>query len=296
MGQRQPGVQGHDRHLDGESGQQCQEHHHLQPTPLGRHGQRMVRQVRGQGLDVERHGARVRGVPEHDRQQAQEREHAAGQCVDEEFHRCPAPLLVPPDADQEEQRDERELEEHVEQDHVPGREHAEHRRLEHEQQHVETDGAILDRVPADEHGRQREQGRQAEHPQREAVEAEREAHVEDPLRQPGQLHGGVGQGGLAAGISQIAHDQPARQDERHGGGHRRALSHGRQAPGTHHPGHERPQQRRGDDQQQVPVWAEGGGIEEIVHGWSSVGWDRQLRIRQVRASTMSSVPSAPASA
>ena len=57
-----------------------------------------------------------------------------------------------PDADQEEERHERELEAGVEQDHVAGRKHAQHRRLEHQQKHIEADRPVFDGVPTDEYG------------------------------------------------------------------------------------------------------------------------------------------------
>ena len=108
----------------------------------------------GEGLDVERDRVCVGGVPEHDGKQAQEGEHATGERVDEELDGRPPPLVVPPDPNQKEQRHERELEEHVEQNHVASREHPEHRCLEHQQQHVEPDRAIRDGVPAHKYGSQ----------------------------------------------------------------------------------------------------------------------------------------------
>jgi hypothetical protein len=172
VGQRQPGVEGHDRHLDREAHEERDEDDHLQPAPLGVHRQRVGGHAGGESVDVERDGAGVRGVPEHDRKQAEERQHAAGERVEEELDGRLAAVVVPPDADQKEQRHEREFEEDVEEDDVPRGEHAEHRGLEHQQQRVEPDRTFVDRVPADEHGRQREQRGEAEQPEREAVEAE----------------------------------------------------------------------------------------------------------------------------
>ncbi len=67
---------------------------------------------------------RVVPDPEHDGQQAQQRQHAAGQREEEELDRRVTPLFASPDADEEEQRHERELEEQVEENNVAGDEHA----------------------------------------------------------------------------------------------------------------------------------------------------------------------------
>ena len=51
-------------------------------------------QPAGQIGDVEGDGARLCGMPQHDRQQPEEGEHAAGQRVDEELHGRLPPFVV----------------------------------------------------------------------------------------------------------------------------------------------------------------------------------------------------------
>ena len=53
-------------------------------------------------------------------QEAQEGEHAAGQREQEELDRRVATVFAPPNADQKEERNERELEEHIKQEDVAG--------------------------------------------------------------------------------------------------------------------------------------------------------------------------------
>ena len=147
-------MEGHDRHLDREASEECQKHEHL-----GRRGEGVGQRGVGETLDVERHRPRLGGVPEHDREQPQKGQQAAGQRVDKELDGRFPSLLVAPDANQEEERYERELEEHVEEQHVAGREDAEHRRLQNEQQRIEADHPLGDGVPAHKHRRHRQQGR-----------------------------------------------------------------------------------------------------------------------------------------
>ena len=123
-------------------------------------------------------------VPEHDGQQAQEREQAAGQREQEELDRRVAPLFAAPDADQEEQRDQRELEEDVEQDDVAGREDAQAAELQQQQHGIEQRRAVVDRLPAHQHRRDEQQGGEAEQPDAEAVEADAEADIEPACRPP----------------------------------------------------------------------------------------------------------------
>jgi hypothetical protein len=52
----------------------------------------------------------------HEREQTQKRQQASGQRKHKEFDRRIAPLLASPHADQEKERNQRELEEDVEQD------------------------------------------------------------------------------------------------------------------------------------------------------------------------------------
>ena len=72
----------------------------------------------------------------HQRDHAEEREQAARQGVEEERDRRPLPLGAAPEADQEEERDQRELEEDVEEDHVQAGEEPKQPGLEGEQERV----------------------------------------------------------------------------------------------------------------------------------------------------------------
>jgi hypothetical protein len=165
---------------------------------------------------------------------------------------------VAPDADEEEQRHEGELEEHVEQDHVPGGEHAEHRRLEDEQERVEADRLLLDRFPADHHGGDREERRETEQPDRQAVEAERKADVERPIDEPWPLADGEGVPGRHLGERpEDEEDGAGERDQRR---HRRTLTHRRNAARAEEPGRQRTDQGREDDQEEVVFGREG------VHG------------------------------
>ena len=133
VGQRQPGVQRHQRHLHREAGKQRQEDPKLPPGVHGLRGQ-----VPRQLGDREGHHPAARGkimgiIPEHHRQQTQQRQHAAGEREEEELHRRVTPLVAPPNADQEEQRHQRELEEQVEEDDVAGDEDPQHARLQDQQ-------------------------------------------------------------------------------------------------------------------------------------------------------------------
>ena len=62
--------------------------------------------------------------PQHDADQPQQRQHAAGEREQEKLIGRVAPLFVPPNADQEVQRNQREFEEDVEQNDVAGGKHA----------------------------------------------------------------------------------------------------------------------------------------------------------------------------
>src|SRR5438270_1475936 len=105
---------------------------------------------------------RCRILPEHNRQETEKREHTAGERKDEKLHRRMPPLFASPNADQEKQRDERELEEHVEQNDVASRENAEHAGLEQEERRVIRRRPLANRIPAYQHAREREQCGEAE--------------------------------------------------------------------------------------------------------------------------------------
>ena len=90
------------------------------------------------------------------------------------------PVLVAPDADQQVHRDERDLEEHVEQDEILRREDPEHPELRDEQ-----DGEVLlqvlPHVPRGHDGDERQKRREEEHPEPEPVEPDPVAYVERPI-------------------------------------------------------------------------------------------------------------------
>jgi hypothetical protein len=104
-------------------------------------------------------------VPQHDRQQPQKREHAASQGEQKKLVGRIATVFTSPDANQEEERNEREFEEDIEQDDVAGDEHAQHARLQDQQQAIERRGAVGDRLPTHQHRGQYQQRAEAKHPQ-----------------------------------------------------------------------------------------------------------------------------------
>ena len=108
------------------------------------------------------------------RDHADERQQAPGQRVEEERHRRPPPLRAAVDPDQEEERDQRELEEDVEEHHVEAGEEPEQARLEGEQEGVMRRGPLLDRLPRREDRRDHQERRQHEQPEARPVEPERE--------------------------------------------------------------------------------------------------------------------------
>ena len=153
------------RRLDGKAGEERQEY-----PDLHRRVHRAIAERRGQFGDGKRHSPRGRlwgrmiVDPKHDGQQTEERQHTAGKCEEEEFHRRPAPLPASPDADQEKERDQRELEENVEKDDVAGDENAQHPGLQGHQQAVIQRRLFLDRFPADQHRHDHQQRGQGEQP------------------------------------------------------------------------------------------------------------------------------------
>ena len=92
-----------------------------------------------------------------------------------------APLVAAPDADEEEQRHQRELEEQIEEDDVAGDKHAQHARFQHQEQAIVERLLLANRLPTHQHGDHHQQGRQAEEPEAQAVQGDAEADVQ---RQP----------------------------------------------------------------------------------------------------------------
>ena len=156
MDQRQPGVDRHDRHLDRKANQKRAKHPQLQVAPLRCHRQRVAGEPGREGGDVKGEHARVGGVPEHDGQEAKKGQHAASKGVDEKLDGSPAAIVATPDADQEEQRHQGELEKHIEENDVASGKHAEHRCFQQQEQAIEADGLLLRGIPADEDRRHRQ--------------------------------------------------------------------------------------------------------------------------------------------
>ena len=196
VGVGQPGVHRPHRHLDREGEEEGEEQQHL--------GIERQRQA-VPGEDVE---AAARLVVEVDqRHQHQQR---AGERVEEELERRVDAARPAPDADDEVHRDQRRLEEDVEQQAVEGAEHADQEaREDQERAHVLVDalGDHLPRRDDDDHG---DEGREQDEPDREAVDAEQVPDVEaaDPGLALGELHRRAG--GVEAG-DQRDRDQEARQ-------------------------------------------------------------------------------------
>src|SRR5262249_55656037 len=101
-----------------------------------------------------------------------------------------ATFLAAPDADEEEERNQRELEKDVEQDDIAGDENTEAAKFEQEEHRVEERRAVVDGFPAYEHRSDDEQCAQAEEPDAEAIESDAEADIDRSAR--GGEPGGVG--------------------------------------------------------------------------------------------------------
>ena len=94
---------------------------------------------------------------------------AAGQGVEEEFDRRVSPAALPPDADQEEHRQQHDLPEEVEEHQVDGQEDPHQAAFQDQQQGHEQRHAALLR-PGDQHRDDLQKGGQQHHQQGDAVE------------------------------------------------------------------------------------------------------------------------------
>ena len=170
----------------------------------------------GQFGDGKRHRtpAAVVPVPKHDGQQAQQRQHAAGQREEEELDRRVTPLLASPDADEEEKRHERELEEQVEENNVAGDEHAEHARAQDQQQTVVQRLLVLDGFPTYQHGDDQQQGGEREEPEAQAVQGDAEADVQRNARGGEPWVVGGREGCIAGMEASDQHDRPHERRQR----------------------------------------------------------------------------------
>ena len=218
----QPGVQRHQRRLDGEGDGEPGE-----DPQLGRHRdlvrdvaqRRPVQRSTEAGRDPRRHPTGGDVQPD-DRGQHQQ---ATDQRVEEELGRrvgAPDPAERP---DQEVHRDEHDLEHDVEHEHVGGGEDARHRRLhDQDQREVAADRAALRQLLLPgraEHDRNQERD-QRDHHQRDAVHAEGEADSErrDPVHRErlGERRTGVRDragAGAQTGLGvPVGHPQRGRND------------------------------------------------------------------------------------
>ncbi len=246
VGQGQPGVQGEEGHFHGKAGEEGQKN-----PGLGGQAQRPQGQAVAQGGDGESQRPGLVGVPDHDRQQSQESQHAAGESEKEELDGRVTPLLAAPDADEEKQRQQRELEADVKEDDIPGGEDAQHPRLQQQQQAVIDRRPLDDRLPAYQHRDDHQQRRQPEEPEAQAVQTEAQANVDcraGPAH-PRRLDQGVGR--------RSAGKLGNQQGRRHEGRQRRSQGHPPQ-PGHAHADQHRAGQRDQDRcQKQHPTHPKG---------------------------------------
>src|SRR3972149_3866649 len=77
---------------------------------------------------------------------------------------------VAPDPDQEVQRDEHRLPEHVEQEEIERHEDADHARLEQQHEHDELAHALVDRAPGPQQAQRRQERGENHEPEREPVD------------------------------------------------------------------------------------------------------------------------------
>ncbi len=212
----------------------------------------------------------------HNAQHAQHGQQAAGQGEEEELAGRQLPLRAAPDADQEIERHQRQLEEHVEQDDVERQENAHHNGLQGQQPGVELVGPVMDAPPRDQHGRQHQRGGQHHHPDVETIDAEEELDLAIVLAWPEveQGPGGfvrmtgsrtgneLGREGHLPGFLPRARmlsrglqsDKPAGQDQRqdHGddGSQQADPANQRGPPGPQQGNHDGPQQGQAHQPQQ----------------------------------------------
>ncbi len=171
VGVGEPRVEREERHLDGEGEREEQE----EPRLVGRRRHEL------EELDVvgREHAAVDRlARREPEPQQRDEHQQRPDERVDDELRRRIDAVLRAPDADDEVHRDQRELEEDVEEHHVERREHARHAALEQEQERVEGAVLLADVRPRAEHDDRPEQRRQHHEQQVDAVDADEVRHVE----------------------------------------------------------------------------------------------------------------------
>ncbi len=162
-----------ERHLDRKPGEEGDK----KPALLGG-GEIPLGSEAIEHIEIEREDPRpVRTERKHRRLPAQvehggEGEHAAREGVDEEHVGGLLPLGAAPDADQEVERDERQLEEDIEQEQVTGTEDPEHRPVEQKHQGVVFAMARLDPAEAAPDRQWRQQGGQQQQRHADSVDPE----------------------------------------------------------------------------------------------------------------------------
>ena len=167
VGVGEPRVNGHAGHLGRESHQE-QEPDEV-PEPLAHLGPAVEHRRHVEGALREGRS----GVEVH-HEDAYEHQDARGECVDEELHRCVAPVLASPHEDQEEHGYQGQLPEDVEHEEVEGDEDADHGALHDQEKGVEV--VALLGVPLDQHGERDHERGQPHHRQREGVRAHVPGH------------------------------------------------------------------------------------------------------------------------
>jgi hypothetical protein len=179
-------VDGPHRRLDGEREEEGHEHQPLRRRPEVQPGQLGHEEAVG-----------PTGTVVVERDDAHQHDQPTGEREEQELHRGILTTRSPEGPDEEVDRDEHRFEEHVEQEHVGGREDAHHERGQHEHQRevvllaLATLGHVVPRRQ-DADGREH-QGHQ-DHDERDAVDPERVGHPElrDPLVLLGELELGTG--------------------------------------------------------------------------------------------------------
>jgi hypothetical protein len=150
----------------GKAHEERDEHPELQVAPFRGHWERVAGETSSERGDVEGEQTGMGGVPEHNREQSQEGQHAPGEGVKKELDGSPPTIVMTPDADQEKEWHEGKLEEHIKEDDVACGKDPEHGGLQQQQQAVEADGFFLNGIPADKHRGDSQQGREAKEPDR----------------------------------------------------------------------------------------------------------------------------------
>ncbi len=212
VGVGQPGVEGKDRHLDGEGQEETQEEQVLCPGK----GRPPGNQV-GQG---------ERAVGDAHVEDGQQHQQRGGHRVQEELDRGVDPPRSAPDADQEVHRHQGELPEDVEQEQVLGQEHAHHARLQQQAEDVELLHLRLDGVPRRGDGQHGDERGQQHHEDAQPVDGQEvlDAPRGDPVEAVDHLQ--AGHGGVIAHQDQ---QRPQEGDDRRADGyapnqvHRAAL-------------------------------------------------------------------------